>query len=70
MTGLNLAHIPPGAANVALGDGDEAGRKAMRKLAARAHAAGISSAVLAAPPGTDFADALEEQARARKGGAA
>lgn len=41
MAGLNLAHIPPGASIVAIGDGDDAGRRAMRKLAARAHAAGF-----------------------------
>lgn len=70
MAGLNLAHIPPGASLVALGDGDEAGLRAMYALARRAHDAGISAAVLAAPPGTDFADALAGQARARQGGAA
>jgi hypothetical protein len=70
MAGLDLAHVPPGASIVALGDGDDAGIKAMYALARKAHAAGISAAVLAAPPGTDFADALAEQARARKGGAA
>ncbi|GIX12816.1 MAG: hypothetical protein KatS3mg118_3005 [Paracoccaceae bacterium] len=71
MQTLDLAHIPAGAAIVALGDGDGAGRAAMRHLAARAHAAGFTAKMLPAPEGRDWADVLHLAAsRTAKGGAA
>jgi hypothetical protein len=71
MAGLNLAHIPPGAGLTALGDGDDAGLKAMYALARKAHAAGFEVKTLPAPTGRDWADVLKLAAqRAAKGGAA